>query len=185
MNHDHDHNHEHDDQNTLYVHICHDGQVYLLPGDTLTGVWGDFSRLKAELTLLKEKEGSLLFSIDEIPHDEEPNESVNLIISLIDSFELDSFPVDPHPATNGFYRSYIPYIHQAIEVSEIDIEGTEARIADVKQVLADSPEGTGERRELEQELSTLDQQLVFAKYAHKKLLDLELDICTETEGEVQ
>ena len=165
---------------TLYVHICNDGSVYLLPGDTLRGVWADTSRLKAELVRLQDIEGRLLLSFEEAEAD--PSSHAEAVCELIDGYELDCEPVDPHPATNGYYKSFVRYVYEAIEVAEMDITGTEDMIKVAEDALIEFDSGTKNHREISTDISRLEKQLEGARNALQRLLDLELEICTEAEG---
>lgn len=165
---------------SLYVHVCQDGTLYLLPGDTLTGVWGDVSRLKAELARLSEVEGYIMYSIES--PDEGLSEEANAIFDLIDSYELESELVDPHPATNNYKKSFKPFLREAIEAAETDIAGTEDLIRIAEQALSKADSDSKLCAEINGDLAELNLQLKDAEYSLSRLLSIELEIATDIDA---
>lgn len=168
---------------SLYIHLTENGDTFCLPSNALVGYWIDALELKQKLMELDKQDGQLFVSSDNM--NDEQSEATGIIFDLIDSFSLDVHAVDPHPAVRGYKRSYISYINSAINVSEIDIEGTEELLSEARALLENCDKEDSDYPEVLSECQSLEKQLEFARYAHKRLLDLELDICTEIKTAIQ
>ena len=79
----------------------------------------------------------------------------------------------------------MPHIYRAIEVAALDVEGTQAMLTEAEAALAEAEVGSSDHSELLAGRDRLIRQLKEAKTAQQKLLDLQLEICTEMEGVLQ
>ncbi|RMG43454.1 MAG: hypothetical protein D6719_03755 [Candidatus Dadabacteria bacterium] len=165
----------------LYLHLPEDGVVYIIGSEDNTGVWVDIDDVKGELEKLSKKRGTLLFSTDFID-DNEDNPVRRKFLELLESFDLEVQEVTPHPATNGYYKNFIPYIQDAIAVAELDVEGTEQMLESARLLLEGSDPESDEYSEIEHDVNALEVQLEEARYALKRLLEVDLELCREPEG---
>jgi hypothetical protein len=167
----------------LYIHLYSSGAIFFCPGDTGVTMEGDISRLKAELTRLQECEQALVnFTTDPV-EDEESAEFFETVLRLIDECGIyTQAMMYPHPEVYGYYKSYVPYIMDACEAAELDVDGTERMIFICKEMLEKAKDGTEEHDELATDLQALEKQLADAKHAFSRLKEVELELCAEAEG---
>lgn len=165
----------------LYVHIFSDGRLYLLPMDEEEeGHWSDIQSLRDEIEVASSEGGVLLLSQDD---SDEVTPLAEQVLEFIGAVNIDVFQVDPHPAVHGYYRSYAPYLEDAIEVAELDLEGTVGLLKqlDEEESLIDQEDLSG-KLEIAQERVRLSEQLAEAKRALSKLKALHFEFCVDSEG---
>ena len=167
-------------QSTMYVHVAHTGDAFIIAETTTRGMWIDGDQLRIELQRLKDTKGVLWLSWDEEAPDE--NSPQRILEDIIRSFDLDVRPAQQHPAVMGYHRSYTKSLWEAVDLAEQDIQGTETLLADAENFLSQMKPGSEDYTFWKTEAARLKAQLASAKDAHKKLKDLELELTHDPVG---
>lgn len=165
----------------IYLHLFEDERVFLLPLSSETeqdkpmdlqaeGLWCNLDELEPVINEMQELPEIVLFSCDE-QADRSP------LAELFVALQIQLAQVDPHPAITGYNRSFRPFIADALDAAVLDIEGTEALLADAREELEQAELGSDEFVALEESVKSFEQQLSTAKRAYEKLQAFELEFC--------
>jgi hypothetical protein len=161
----------------LYLHVYSDGDIFVFKKRDRSGSFVTPKTAVKLLRSLEAKNGRLLYSLEEsaAPHSPECAE----ILNLIRKSKLHAEIVDPHPAVYGYRHSYAPYIEQAVEAAEIDVDGLRRCLSDAKRILQLTEPGTPEYSEREKLCGSLRKRLRDAKRALARISRLHLELLVE------
>ncbi len=168
-----------DRNNSIYVHLYADGGIYLLPLDFDRGFQSDAAMLKIELERAANTGAVLYYSVEEL--EELPDSHSDYNLDLLVNSGLDTQMVHPRPEVYHFYKSFVPYLNDAVEVAVHDVYGLLSEINKAEEQLDEYELGSLE----------FDRQLIYTDnlrndykvslHCLKKLLSVHKELCVEVE----
>jgi hypothetical protein len=167
-------------QYSLYVHVYSCGKVYLFPSNRKHGFKSDTEALQKEIRYAEQMDGIILYSLEDNA-DLESSGVVSSVLFYVDHARIPTQLVDAHPEVNGYSRSFAPYLNEALEVAEIDVEGLRGQLRDARRILRNFTRGTMEFQRQRRECGVLHERLKIAKRCLERLSALYFELCVKAE----